>query len=179
MSRRDKRAKGGHGTLPYVQLHHWLLESAAWRDLTPNARAVYIELKMRYRGANNGDLALSTRDAGTAIKVSNSTAARAFQELIDHGFVAVAEDSSFSRKVRQSRRYRLTEAANDRVGEPREATKEFMRWAPQEPARNPKHSLTHETMHSLTHETRTAPKRPGSLMGETVRARFAGSQSHG
>jgi len=36
----------------FVKLDHWLLRTAAWRDLDPVARALYIELRQRFNGMN-------------------------------------------------------------------------------------------------------------------------------
>lgn len=115
---------------PFVQLHMWLLGSPAWQDLSGNARAVYVEMKARYNGKNNGLLTMSTREAGDAINATNDTGSRALRELIEHGFLVVTEASSFVRKVGVARSFRLTEAADDRPGVTRLPTKDFMKWRP-------------------------------------------------
>ena len=38
----------------YFQLHHNMLKSDAWKALTAPARAVYVQLGLRYNGSNNG-----------------------------------------------------------------------------------------------------------------------------
>ena len=124
---RGRRQQSGP---PFVQLHVWLMESPAWRDLSGNARAVYVEMKARYNGRNNGLLSMSTREAGDAINATNDTGSRALKELIEHGFLVVTEASSFVRKVGVARSFRLTEAADDRPGVSRLPSKDFMRWRP-------------------------------------------------
>jgi hypothetical protein len=153
MSRRGK----GRGGPSFVQLHHWLLSSPAWRALSANARCIYIELKGRYDGRNNGLISLSAREAGDAIGSSHHTGNRALTELVEAGFIEVAEQSDFNRKVKIARSYVLTEVPDDRPGRSRIASKAFLR-APQ----NLKHSLMGEH-HSLTHETvsaKTGSKKP-------------------
>ena len=69
------RSKGGG---QFVMLTHFMLNSPAWGELTPAARAVYVELSRRYNGRNNGWLALSARDAADRCRVNKDTATRAF-----------------------------------------------------------------------------------------------------
>ena len=129
------RFKRANGAKHWVQLEHYLLDSPAWKGLTPNARIVYIEIKKRYNGRNNGMIALSSRDAGDAINASHNTGARAIRELLDAGFLVICTGSSFNRKVRLATEYRLTEARDDRDGFDSLPTKEFMKL---------KHSVMHD-----------------------------------
>ena len=71
----------------------------------------------------------SVREAATALKIGKTTAARSFDELRSHGFIAVVRESAFSWKVQQARRWRLTEHRCDETNT--EATKDFMRWQPE------------------------------------------------
>ena len=50
------QAKKGiiESTERFVKLTYPLIESAAWRWLRPISQAVYIELRRRYNGLNNG-----------------------------------------------------------------------------------------------------------------------------
>lgn len=128
--RKGRTMRRAGGATHWVQLEHYLIDSAAYRALSPNARAVYTDLKRRYNGKNNGLISFSTREAAACIGFTNDTGARALKELLDHGFVEVTEDSNFSRKVRVARQYRLTEAADDRPGVSRIATKDFLKWSP-------------------------------------------------
>ena len=141
------RFKRANGAKHWVQLEHYLLDSPAWKGLTANAKVIYIEIKKRYNGKNNGSLALSSRDAGDALNSSHHTGARALKELVDAGFLAVCTKSSFNRKVKLATEYRLTEARDDRSDHDPLPTKDFMKL---------KHSRTGE-MNSITHET-VSPK---------------------
>jgi DNA-binding transcriptional ArsR family regulator len=116
----------------HVRLYHWLVHSPAWRDLTANARAIYVEISSRYGGAgsNNGRIPYSVREAATSLRISKSTASRALIELQEHGFIALMKEGGFNLKARHAAEWRLTEFVSD--VDPSAATKEFMRWPPAE-----------------------------------------------
>jgi len=107
-----------------------MLRTAAWRSLDPTARALYVEMASRYRGpeSNNGRIRYSVRQAASALHIGKTTAARAFLQLQDRGFIVQTQKGAFSRKVRHSTLWRLTEFGCD--GEL--ATKEYSRWQPPE-----------------------------------------------
>jgi hypothetical protein len=121
----------------FVQLFHWEMDSPAYRDLGANARAIYIEIKRRYNGSNNGFIVYSVRQAADELKISKSTAARAFKELQLHGFIVAEQRGAFHWKIdvtglrhRPASEWRLTVYHSDRATgiESRYPTKEFMRW---------------------------------------------------
>jgi hypothetical protein len=115
----------------HVRLYHWMLRSSAWRSLSANARAIYIEMALRYAGpsTNNGRLPYSIREAANSLRIGKSTAARAIAELQDRAFIVPAKPGAFSLKVRHATEWRLTaypcDVTNALVG-----TKDFMRWQP-------------------------------------------------
>ncbi len=61
--RNKPNATGRSMTSRFARLDHRLLESAAYRALSPNARALLVELTRMDNGSNNGALWLSVRDA--------------------------------------------------------------------------------------------------------------------
>jgi hypothetical protein len=98
---------GRNHTTRFARLDHALLNSCAYRALTPTARALLVELAMLDNGANNGSLYLSIRDAGDRIGVVDLTAVRkAFDELQDLGFITMAEESHFHVKAAEKSRAR-------------------------------------------------------------------------
>jgi hypothetical protein len=123
--------KGRSTTERFVALPYWMLQSPAWRLLSPVARSVLIELAAVYNGSNNGRLALSARDAAKRVRCSKNTAARAFVELIQKGFVDLCSCGHFDRKTPHAAEYRLTLHSCDRTGE--RASRRFMSWRPDEP----------------------------------------------
>jgi hypothetical protein len=71
----------------FAGLSYRLLNSPAWRSLSGPAVKVWLELRTRFNGGNNGQLCLSLEDAARLLGMSKSTAARAFRELAEKGFV--------------------------------------------------------------------------------------------
>jgi hypothetical protein len=114
---------------PHLRLYDWLTESRAWLDLSTDARALYVLLKHRYRGNNNGRIILSVRQAADNLKVSKTSASKAFLALQLHGFIEVVIVGSFdSRKDGRATEWRLTEHTCNESGEL--PSKRFMSWTP-------------------------------------------------
>ncbi len=106
-SRNKPNATGRNPTGRFVALRYPLLESVAYRGLAPNARALLIELAMLYNGENNGGLYLALRDAAARIGVADPyTAARAFDELEERGFITMTRDAHFRVKASEHSRAR-------------------------------------------------------------------------
>ncbi len=125
MSKRHNNT-GRSTTERFLALQHFMLDSRAWLSLSPVARCVFIELARLYNGSNNGRLALSARNAAERVGCSKNTAARAFAELIEKGFIELRSSGHFDRKTPHAAEYRLTMHRCDRSGE--RASKRFMRW---------------------------------------------------
>ncbi|MEP3332128.1 hypothetical protein [Sedimentitalea sp.] len=89
MSKPYKHHKRGAGR--HVQLPEWLQASEAWATLPPGPRALYIELKRRYNGTNNGKIILSHRDAASALNVHRNTVGPWFRELEERGFIDLTQ----------------------------------------------------------------------------------------
>jgi hypothetical protein len=105
-------------------LPHFMLKSPAWLTMSPNAKALLIEVWRRHNGVNNGEISYSVREAA-AIGLGRSAAARAFCELVGRGFLRISRDSCFAYKLKKARTWILTaERLNDAPG-----TKDFMRWS--------------------------------------------------
>ena len=129
MSRRDDygRRKGRSKSLPFVKLEQWVMRCPAWRDLDPVARCLYLEIKIRFNGSNNGSIGFGCREAAEALGVGPDTASRAFKSLEAHGFVQVTTRSTFNQK-RLTREWLLTELPDDR-SEGAISSRDFMRWS--------------------------------------------------
>lgn len=100
--------KGRGKSHSFVMLRFDMMDSAAWRRLSPNARCVWMEIVRRYNGFNNGDIPLSCREAAELCNISKNTAGRAFQELQDKGFVKIGQYAGFKNKHRVSTRWEIT-----------------------------------------------------------------------
>jgi hypothetical protein len=120
MARRRKRNGGER----FVKLDHYILKSAAWAALEPDAVKVLLAVWMRYNGMNNGEITFSIREA-EPFGLKKDRAARAFKQLQALGFLEMTRDSGFNVKTRASRVWRLTMLPTGT----RLASKEFMRWA--------------------------------------------------
>jgi hypothetical protein len=125
------------GPMRYVMLFHWMLNCEAWKDLSANARVIYLEISKRYNGSNNGLIHYSVREAARDVKIGHATAKRAFDELESHGFICAEQRGNFHWKIdltglrrRPATEWRLTCYDSDRATEFAEklATKDFMRW---------------------------------------------------
>jgi hypothetical protein len=62
-------------------------ERGAWATLPPGPRALYIELKRRFNGTNNGGINLSHRDAATALDVHRNKVGPWVRILEERGFI--------------------------------------------------------------------------------------------
>ncbi len=122
--RSDKEAR-------HVRLYHSMLRKPAWRDLSANARAIYVEISMRYggTGTNNGRIPYAVRDAAKSLRIGLATAARAIKELQDHGFIVAVTKGAFSRKVRHATEWRLTEFCCDVTNAM--PTRDYEQWSPE------------------------------------------------
>jgi hypothetical protein len=118
--------KGRSTTERFLALPHFMLQSSAWLSLSPVARCVFIELAARYKGSNNGYLALSVRDAAQRVGCSKDSAARALADLNAKGFIEVCARGHFDRKSPHASEYRLTLYSCDHTGQ--RASKAFMSW---------------------------------------------------
>lgn len=85
MARGYKRGKRGTGR--HVQLTEAMQGTEAWATLKPGPRALYIELKRRFNGGNNGRIVFSYRDAAKALNVHRNTIGTYFAELEARGLV--------------------------------------------------------------------------------------------
>jgi hypothetical protein len=64
-----------------------MARSLAWRSLSGSGVKVYVELRSRYNGRNNGDLSLSYGEAAGLLGLGKTTIKRAFDELAEKGFI--------------------------------------------------------------------------------------------
>ncbi len=110
MAGRSMNKKGRNKYPTFVMLRHDVMDSAAYRSLSPVARCIHAEIRRRFNGHNTGDIPLSCREAAEYCRVWPNTAAAGFDQLIDRGFIKVGEEAGFNQKSgRRSRRWILTE----------------------------------------------------------------------
>lgn len=121
--KRHKRGSIGR----HVQILEWLQASEAWATMKPGPRALYIELKRRFNGSNNGQIFLSHRDAAKALNVHRNTVGAMFKELEQRGFIRLAIAPHLGPcGIGKAAVWALEELATQ-DGKP--AGKAFMRWS--------------------------------------------------
>ncbi|SFL39571.1 hypothetical protein SAMN04488036_11225 [Shimia haliotis] len=114
------------GTGRHVQLPEYLQATEAWATMPPGPRALYIELKRRYNGRNNGRIVLSYREAAIALNCHRNTAGVWFADLERRGFIAMTQAPYLGPSgVGQASVWALQELPTT-DGKP--ATKEFAKW---------------------------------------------------
>ena len=143
MTNRREYHKGPRNKGRYVALQEYMLASTAWQSLDGNCRALYVELARRYRGpnSNNGKIPFSVREAAGVLHIGRSTAQRCFERLTANGFIRIGKKSGFSMKGRVSTEWLLTEFPDDIQAAYTVASKDFMKWTPE----NSVHSPTSDT----------------------------------
>lgn len=114
------------GKQRFVQLPEWLQRTEAWATLPPGPRALYIELKRRYTGSNNGRITLSHREAAKALNVHRNTVGPWFRELEERGFIVLAQGHYLGPSgVGKTSLWRLAELPSDDMKSP---SKAFVSW---------------------------------------------------
>ena len=90
-----KKGRSG-GSEPYMTLSYKMIDTEAWASLSAIEQALYVNMRRRYNGSNNGSIILSHKQAAELVKVrgatglspiSPSTAGRALKELFLKGFI--------------------------------------------------------------------------------------------
>ncbi len=120
-----KHTNGGLGGL--VQLPEYLQASEAWASLRPGPRALYVELKRRFNGSNNGRIFFSHRDAAKALNVHRNTVGPWFEELQERGFIHMTQGPHLGPSgIGQASVWALDEEPTDDM---KPARKGFMRWS--------------------------------------------------
>lgn len=113
MAARKKRRHDATGRTKgerYQIIRYDMARSEAFRSLSGSAVKVWIELRSRFNGRNNGTLALSMDEAARLLGIGKATAKRAFEELRDKGFIVMTKRGHWY--GRQATEWRLTDQAH-------------------------------------------------------------------
>lgn len=124
MTNRKRYKKRGQSTEPFVKLTKNYLNHPAWKTLSPEARCLYIEIRSRYNGLNNGEISLSCREAATVAHCGKGTANKKLHELMEHGFIKPNKRGQFT--LRHATTWILTNEAYQYQG----PTNEWRQWQP-------------------------------------------------
>ena len=132
------KGEGQYALLPYALLH-----SMAWRSLSGQAVKVFLELRTRFHGANNGQLILSLDEAARLLGLGKATVQRALVELQDKGFVIC------TRKGQWYGRLASTWATTDKPVDGSSAVQSWKTWrAPPTPKETEVGSRTDPSAHT-------------------------------
>ena len=101
-----------------------MAQSRAWRSLSGNAVKVYVELRSRYNGGNNGDLSLSLDEGARLLGIGKATVQRSFAELDEKGFIRMTQRGGFPQRLA------TTWALTDEPTPGAPATHDYRNWSP-------------------------------------------------
>ena len=151
MSARKKKAKkpnptGRNDTEQFFTISYVWANSPAFRSLSGGALKVWIELRSRFNGRNNGRLFLSWDEAALILHMSKTTVGRAFDELEEKGFIVLTKRGQWY--GRMASEYAIT----DRQLDGHLATNAWKHWRP--PPKAKKQSFGTDTDH-ISHATGT------------------------
>jgi NUMOD1 domain len=120
--KRKRKSKGPYAAVPIA-----IMNTAAWRTMSPEGRLLWIELRSRLRndGLNNGTIFRSCRDAAKALGFSKNTVARRYSENEHYGFLRKTGEGFLGSDGRGiAARYRFTDLAYGTHA----ATRDYEKW---------------------------------------------------
>lgn len=98
--------RGGH-----VRLYWGLIDSIAWRSVSYSSQAVYIAMRRRLQGTNNGNISAALGDMKHYGISAPSTLAKALRELQTVGLIAVTRQGGIAYGRQVCSLYRFTDEA--------------------------------------------------------------------
>lgn len=125
MTRRRRRINGtgrSKESEQYAPLSYDMIQSQAWRSLSGPAVKVWLELRARYNGGNNGRLILSLDEGQRLLRLGKATIKRALDELQEKGFLVL------TRRGRWYGRLASTWAVTDKGVDSMPPTRAWKRW---------------------------------------------------
>lgn len=111
MARRHNNTGRSRVEGQYVPLPYSLLRHPAWRSLSPAAIKVWLELRSRFNGNNNGKLTLSVDQGAKLLGMSKTTVTRALKELETKGFIVKTRPGAWY--GRRATEWRVTDQRYD------------------------------------------------------------------
>ena len=107
------KRKGEKRHKSFVMLPRKTLNREHWRELGPAAKIIYIHLKAKYNGQNNGHIRLHYSElVGIKGLSSPSTISKAFRELIDREWIKKTQHGGMYRYACE---YELTGKYDDTI----------------------------------------------------------------
>jgi hypothetical protein len=107
MSIAKRRRKNGRDSPPFARLEKdMLLNCSGWKDLSPSAKLLYMYIKAKYNGSNNGEIKLSYSELSGVKGISSSrTISKAQLELTTKEWIEITTHGGM---YRYSNLYKLT-----------------------------------------------------------------------
>ncbi|MCP4651225.1 MAG: hypothetical protein GY853_14250 [PVC group bacterium] len=107
--------------LPFIGISRHTLKSKSWRDLSSNAKVLYLHLKNKFVGYNNGEISLHYSEVrGMKGLCSDASISSAFKELIKAEYIVVTNIGGL---YRRDNRYEFTFKHEDYVWRKKEKKK--------------------------------------------------------
>jgi hypothetical protein len=108
----------------YFAVHEEILGSSAFRHLNCNSRCLLIEfVRLCYPLNRNGRLSISIANAATRLNIHRDTAAKAFRQLTEHGFIVLRKGEFW--QERKAREWALTILPENSRSEPADDWKQW------------------------------------------------------
>ena len=108
----------------FVQLNYYLIKSNAFKEVSGGAFKLYIKVRERFNGVNNGEIGFSVRDASNKLGIAPMTAHKYFKELEEKGFLKTRVKGSYNFKSRHATTWIITaERYNHKA-----PSNDFMSW---------------------------------------------------
>lgn len=137
-----KHNRKGRSIYPdrFSRLYHYMQKSEAWKSLDTYERCTFLAIKSRYNGSNNGDISMSILEICDEVGCHNMRAQKSIKTLKERGFIKEEQKGSFEWKIRydgsrgsRATTWILTDESQDLpLRALSGATKEFMKWKPDE-----------------------------------------------
>lgn len=106
MAKKPSDPRGGH-----VRLYWSLIDSLAWRALSYSSQSVYIAMRRRLQGTNNGNISAALGDMKHYGITSDPTLSKALRELRTVGLIAVTRQGGIAYGRKVCNLYRFTDEA--------------------------------------------------------------------
>ncbi len=95
---KNMNRKGRRDTPPFIMLRLDIYDHPAWKALSSKAVLIWLEIRKRYNGRNNGEISLSVREAAIVAHCSKDTALKALNQLQTHGFIKMNNKGHFQNR---------------------------------------------------------------------------------
>jgi hypothetical protein len=96
----------------FIQIPTGLLNSPAWRVLSSSSKALFLDMRTKFKGANNGNIEATLSNLKHHGWVSATTLSKALKEIQVMGFIVCTRRGGIGRGVGVCSLYRFTDLAS-------------------------------------------------------------------